>query len=270
MISRLTLLLKGKVLLAIVGALLVAGGGTTIAVAATGAKLSIPLVSQASSSVHQDDSTSSTSTALDSQNSSHHDGQQAEGKVSSINSGHSSFTLTPEHGSVVTVVVNAHTEFEGGLRDFTGLKVGLDVEVTGTPRTDGSILATKVEGQDENANEKENNDQDELTGTIMSLDAANSSFVLKLAAGTTKTIEVSASTEFDGDGDFQRFSDLKVGQAVQVEGNLQSNGTLAATKVHREDNVSGGDSGSGSGSGDGGSSGGNGASSTPTPDGGGH
>jgi hypothetical protein len=251
MISRLTLLLKGKVLLAIVGTLLVAGGGTTIAVAAAGAKVSIPLVSRTSSSVHQDDSSSTASTDSDGQDSSHHDGQQADGAVSSINSGQSSFKVTPEHGADISVVVNAQTEFKGELRDFTGLKVGLQVQVTGTKQPDGSLLATRVEGQDEH----------ELTGTIMSLDAAKSSFVLKLAGGTTRTIEVSANTEFEGDGDFQRFSDLKVGQSVQVEGNLQSNGTLAATKVRREDNASSDGSDSLHGS----SSAGGNSSTTPTP-----
>jgi hypothetical protein len=278
MISRLTLLLKGKVILAIVGTVLVAGGGTTIAVAATGAKVSIPLVSQATSSMHQSTSTSSTAIASSGQDSSHHDGQQAEGTVRNINSSHSSFTLTPVNGADVTVVVNTQTEFEGGLSDFTALKVGLQVEVTGTRQTDGSLLATKVEGQNESANNNQNNNQDEneLSGSVMTIDATDSSFVLKLSDSTIKTIEVSPSTEFDGDGNFQSFSDLKVGQSVEVEGNLQSNGTIAATKVHREDSGSssddsggsnGGDHGNGSGSGDGGGASGGNGSSTPGPSG---
>jgi hypothetical protein len=274
MISRVALLLKGKVLLAIVGTVIVAGGGTTIAVAATGAKVAIPLVSQASSSSgHETDSTAAAVTGSEGHDSSsRHDGQQAEGTVSKIDSSNSSFTLAPEHGAVLIVLVNAHTEFEEGLRDFSGLTVGLQIEVTGTQQTDGSLLATKVEAQDENANENENNEQDEnkLNGTVMSIDAADSSFVLQLSDGTTKTIEVSSKTEFDGDGDFQAFSDLKVGVTVEVEGNLQSNGSIMATKVHREDNVSGNGSGSGSGGSDGGGTGGENASSTPTPSGGGH
>jgi hypothetical protein len=282
MISRLALLLKGKVILVIVGTVLVAGGGTTIAVAATGAKVSIPLVSQATSSVHQADSTSSAATASHGQDISQNDGHQAEGTVSSINSGHSSFTLTPEHGADVTVVANAQTEFEGGLSDFTALKVGLHVEVTGTKQPDGSLLATKVEGQNESANNNQINNQDEngLSGTVMTIEVTDSSFVLKLSDSTTKTIEVSANTEFDGDGNFQSFSDLKVGQSVEVEGNLKSNGTIAATKVHLEANGSssdngsggsnGGGSGNGSGSGDGGSTAGGNGSSIPSPNADGH
>jgi lysyl-tRNA synthetase class II len=276
MISRLTLLLKGKMLVAILGTLVVAGGGTTIAVAASGAKVSLPLVTQTSSSEHHGDS-SSTGNSSDSQDSSHTDGQQAEGTISSIDSGHTSFKLTPEHGDAVNVVVNAQTEFEGGLPDFSGLKVGLHVEVTGGRQTDGSLLATKVEGQDENANdnqnENDNQDEHELNGTIMSIDATSSTFVLKLSDGSTATIAVSTKTEFDGDGDFQHFSDLKVGQSVEVEGNLQTNGTVAATKVHPEGTSSssdgggsnGSDNGGGSGSsGDGGNSGGSGSSGSGT------
>jgi len=96
----------------------------------------------------------------------------------------------------------------------------------------------------------------------MSLDASNSSFVLKLSNGMTKTIEVSSKTEFDGDGHFQSFSDLTAGQLVEVEGNLRSNGNIAATKVHREDNGSSGDGSGGSNGGDTGN-----GSSTPSPSG---
>jgi hypothetical protein len=283
MISRLTLLLKGKmVVAAILGTLVVAGGGTTIAVAASGAKVSLPLITHTSSSEEHSASTP-TGNASEGNDNRQNDGQQAEGTVSSIDSGHNSFQLAPEHGDPVTVVVKAQTEFEGGLRDFSALTVGLHVDVSGTRQTDGSLLATKVEGQDENAdnNQNENDDQNEreLTGTIMSIDATSSTFVLKLSDGTTRTIAVSAKTEFDGDGDVQSLSDLKVGQSVEVEGNLQSNGTVAATTVHREDSSSsgdgggsnGGDSGSGSGGGDGGTTtGGSGSSSSGTSGSGGH
>jgi hypothetical protein len=279
MFSKLTLLLKGKIVAAaILGTLVVAGSGT-IAVAASGAKLSLPLASQTSSSEHHGASSPTVNSSQGNDNNRQNNGQPAEGTVSSIDSGHTSFTLTPEHEAPVSVVVNAQTEFEGGLRDFSSLKVGLHVEVSGTRQTDGSLLATKVEEQDENDDQNDDRNERELNGTIVSIDVTTSTFVLKLSDGSSTTIAVSATTEFDGDGSFQSFSDLKVGLSVQVEGNLQANGTLAATKVHREDSSSlgdgggsnGGDNGSGSGSGDGGTpTSGSGSSSSDTSGSGGH
>lgn len=245
MFGKLGLLLKGKLAVAVLGTVLVAGAGTTVALAATGTPIQLPLVSQGQSQQHNDHSNNGTA-----QESSHNDGQQAEGTVSSIDAGHSSFVLTPEHGAAVTVVVNSQTEFEEGLRTFADLKVGLHVEAKGVRQTDSSLLATKVEGQ--NANENDDQDQDanenELKGTIGNINVATSTFVLQIAGGGTKTVEVSTKTEFDGG--FNGFADLKTGMSVEVRGNLQANGILAATRVHREDagssNDHSGDSSSGS------------------------
>jgi len=127
----------------------------------------------------------------------------------------------------------------------------MDVEAKGTRQADGSLLATKVEGQNENANENEaqdenaNENESELKGTIGSIDAGHSTFVLQVAGNATRTVVVSPQTVFD-DG-LSKFSDLKTGMSVEVKGNLQSNGTLAATRIKSEDASSGsGSSGSGS------------------------
>lgn len=248
MLGKLMLLLKSKLAVAALGAVLVAGGGVTIAMAATGAH--VPLVSQAQSQAQQ------TSDASDdhgnAQGNSQNDSQQVEGSISSIDAGHSSFVVTPAESTAVTVVVNAQTVFEEGLQNFAGLKVGMDVEAKGTRQADGSLLATEVEGQNANENEAQDENESELKGTIGSIDAANSTFVLQLASGATKTVQVSAQTEFDGG--LSKFSDLKSGLSVEVRGNLQSDGTLAATRLQSEDASSGdehggaGSGGSGSGS----------------------
>ena len=254
MLGKLTLLLKSKLAVAALGTVLVAGGGATVALAASGTQL--PFVSQAQSQAQQASDTSDDHS--NAQGNSQNDGQQVEGAIKSIDAGHSSFVLTPAQGAAVTVVVNAQTVFEEGLGGFSDLKVGLQVEAKGTQQTDGSLLATKIEGQNENANENEAQDENEneLKGTIGSINAANSTFVLQLAGGATKTVQVSAQTEFDGG--FHSFADLKAGMSVEVRGNLQADGTLAATRVHSEDANSGddhggsGSGGSGSGSNDGG------------------
>ncbi|HLJ80063.1 MAG TPA: DUF5666 domain-containing protein [Ktedonobacterales bacterium] len=239
MIHSLALLFKSKLAVAVLGTVLIVGAGTSAALAANGAQM--PFVSNG----HLSSAASSGNGSSD--NTSHHDGQQAEGAISSVDSGHSSFVLTPEQGSAVTVVVNAQTEFEGGLHSFADLKVGLHAEAKGSFQSDGSLLATKVEGQnDGNDNGDQNANENELTGTIGSINTANSTFVLQVSGGTTKTVQVSKSTEFDGG--VNSFSDLKTGMTVEVKGNLQSDGTLAATRVHREDDGSGGSGSSGSGS----------------------
>jgi hypothetical protein len=241
-------LLKSKLALAVVGTVLVAGGGATVALASTGAH--VPLVSQAQTfqSIANDASDDHGDAQKNDGN-----GQQVEGSISSIDAGHTSFVVTPAQGTDVTVVVNAQTVFEEGLQNFAGLKVGMDLEAKGTRQADGSLLATKVEGQNENANDAqdENENESELKGTIGSIDAGHSTFVLQVAGNATKTVVVSPQTVFD-DG-LSKFSDLKTGMSVEVKGNLQSNGTLAATRIKSEDASSGSGSGSsGSGSDDGG------------------
>jgi len=253
MLGKLMLLLKSKLALAVVGTVLVAGGGTAVALASTGTH--VPLVSQAQTSQSNDNDASDDHGGAQKQDG---NSQQVEGSISSIDAGHTSFVVTPAQGTAVTVVVNAQTVFEEGLQNFAGLKVGMDVEAKGTRQADGSLLATKVEGQNENANENEAQDENanesELKGTIGSIDAGHSTFVLQVAGNATRTVVVSPQTVFD-DG-LSKFSDLKTGMSVEVKGNLQSNGTLAATRIKSEDASSGDEhGGSGSGSSGSGSSG---------------
>jgi Domain of unknown function (DUF5666) len=173
MLGKLIPLLKSKLALAVVGTVLVAGGGATVALASTGAH--VPLVSQAqtSQSIGNDASDDHGGAQKNAGN-----GQQVEGSISSIDAGHTSFVVTPAQDTAVTVVVNAQTVFEEGLQNFAGLKVGMDVEATGTRQADGSLLATKVEGQNANENEAQDENESELKGTIGSIDAGHSTFVL--------------------------------------------------------------------------------------------
>lgn len=238
MLGKLALLFKGKVAAAVLGSALLVGGGTTAVLAANNGQL--PFVGQTQLQEHQDNDDNNNGA-----NENHNDGQQVEGVIKSIDTGNSRFTLTPQQGAVVTVVVNAQTVFEGGLSNLGSLKVGQHVEAKGTLQSDGSLLAAKVEGQNANNDQNEN----ELKGTIASVNTGNNSFVLKLSNGTTRTVTVSSKTVFDGG--FQSFADLKAGASVEVHGNLQSDGTLAATRVHREDddNDANDDHGGASGSG---------------------
>jgi len=179
------------------------------------------------------------------------DGDQFKGTVDSTDAVHAAFGLKLADGTIKTVTTSSQTEFEGTLHRFADLTQGLRVSVKGALRADGSIAAASVEA--ENENDQDNAEDVEVTGTIDSISAAGSSFVLKLADGTTKTVVTNARTEFDGG--FHGFADLKAGMAVEVRGTSQSGGSLLATRVHRED---GGGSGDGSGGHDGSGSGGSG------------
>jgi hypothetical protein len=175
------------------------------------------------------------------------------GTVDSIDSANTSFDLTLADGSTRQVITDAQTEFEGSLHRFADLANGQRVEVKGTAQSDNSILASSVEAENEDENDNdeanENNAQEaEGTGTVLSV--AVSSFVLKLSASSV-TVTVSSATGFDGG--LRSLADLKAGMRVEVKGQKQSNGSIAATRVHGEDvndDDHGGDSGHG---GDGGS-----------------
>lgn len=146
-------LLSHKVAIAIFGAVLVASAGSAAALAASGGALQMPFASQTPSS-HNSDGHQNDDQNDDSQ----HDGHAAEGTISSIDSGNSSFVVKTEHGASVTVVVNSATVFTDGLHSFADLKTGMSVEVDGTPQSDGTLTATKVHGDNEGSDDGSNDD----------------------------------------------------------------------------------------------------------------
>jgi hypothetical protein len=262
MLAKLAALLHSKIGIAIVGAVLLAGGGAAVATA-TGATSHLPLVSfaQNGSHNHEDGDATKTPGGVG-------EHQETHGVVASVNSAGSSFVLTVkheaddngdtggEHGtptttskstpttSTLTVNVNADTKFEGVTKSFADLKAGMQAEVGGASQADGSFLAAKVEasnGNDaENDNDEDDNQQEaDVSGAVATVGA--SSFTLKDEHGTV-TITVSNTTAFDG---VKGITDLKVGMRVEVKGAKQTNGSIAAQRVHVED--SGHDDGSHSG-----------------------
>lgn len=189
-------------------------------------------------------------------------GQQArfDGTVASIGAATSSFQLQLAGGALKTVLISPQTEFEGGLSHFASLTKGQRVSVKGALQADGAIAAASVEADNDAENDGDNDAENdgnevELSGTITSLDAAHSSFILMATSGGSGTIVVNAQTEFDGG--VNGFSDLRTGMTIEVQGAFDADGALLASRVHREDSGSGDDrSNDGSGSGDGGHDGG--------------
>jgi hypothetical protein len=199
---------------------------------------------------------------------------ELEGTIDSVASGQSAFVLKLADGTLKTIRVSNQTEFEGSLHGIGDLAKGQQVEVKGSTQADGTIAAASVEAENEAENEPEQEQGEanrvELMGKISALDSAHASFTLKLADGTTKSIVTSGQTEFDGG--FNGFADLKIGMLVEVRGATQHDGSLLASRVHREDDggstsQSSGSSGSSGGSGGGSGSDGHGGSGDGSGDG---
>ena len=252
MLDKLGLIIKSKIALAAIGATLVAGGGATVAAAATGAH--VPLIGQTQSSgagQGHDANDDHGNDANKNQNE-----FEAKGNVASVNTGASSFVLTLSDKSTVTVTTSDKTVFDGGLTKLADLKTDASIEVKGAKQSDGSVAASRVHGEDAADNENENENEFETTGTVTSIDTTNTSFVLKLSDGSSLTVTTSAKTEFNGDGPFHSLADLKTGMTVEVRGAKQSDGSVSASPVKNEtegDNSGSGDSSGSGSSGSGGS-----------------
>lgn len=146
MFSKVVLLLKNKIAIAVAGAILVALVGSTAALAATGTPL--PLISQGHPQQTQHQGNGAANDQGKSQDDDKNDtGHQAAGAISSIDAGHNSFVVADEHGKDVTIAVNAQTMFVDGLHSFADLKVGMRVEVKGNLQADGTLTATRIEGE---------------------------------------------------------------------------------------------------------------------------
>jgi uncharacterized membrane protein YgcG len=210
-----------------------------------------------------------TATQVEDQDQNDDHGQQGErdefkGTVGLIHLANPSFDLKLADGSTRLVTTDAQTEFEGTLHHFTDLATGQRVEVKGAVQADTSILASSVEG--ENEDNENNEDAHEIEGTGPVLTVGSNSFVMELSQRQV-TVTIATTTEFDGG--LHSLSDLKVGMQVEIRGALQSNGAIAASRVHGEDNHDGdgnGDNGGddhGGGSGSGEGSSGHGGSDDP-------
>ncbi len=67
-----------------------------------------------------------------------------QGVVANVNTSARTFTMTTSNGSSVTIIVTGSTAFTGSVHSLSALRAGQQVEVQGTLRTDGSVLANEV------------------------------------------------------------------------------------------------------------------------------
>jgi hypothetical protein len=142
--------LHSKVALSLLGTLLVAAVGTSIVVAATGARANVSRASATPSPAHCGSDDRGTA-----QPRGNHDDREAiqlgdenrtrlQGTITSIDVSASSFVLTSCDGATTTVVVSAHTMFDHGVRRFGDLKTGLIVDVVGTPQSHATLMASSI------------------------------------------------------------------------------------------------------------------------------
>jgi hypothetical protein len=226
MVSKALLVVKSKAALAVLGVVLVGGGGTAVAMAATGGHVPVLSALVGSSSAHS--AAKSADTGSDA--SSHAHTVSLEGVLESYASGaHTISVLGNGDASATTIDVNASTKVNGehasALADLTKA-IGQKVQVQATRQSNGTLVAWKITVEGATGNNG-HGQQTELHGTVSSVGAT--SFVLKLPDGSSKTVTTSKSTMFAGRA--HRLSDLKVGDSVSVHGSAQSDGTVAATSV---------------------------------------
>jgi Domain of unknown function (DUF5666) len=232
MVSKALLVVKSKVALAVLGVVLVGGGGTAVAVAATGGHVPVLSALAGHSTTKTADSGSDAA--------SHAHTVSLEGVLKSYDAtAHTISVLGNGDTSPTTIEVDSNTKVNGehasALADLTKA-VGHKVQVQATKQSNGTLLAWKItvegatgsEGQGQGSGQGSGQGQQtELQGTVASVGAT--SFIINLPGGGTKTVTVSAAALFAGRA--HKLSDLKVGDAVSVHGTSQGAGTVAAASV---------------------------------------
>jgi hypothetical protein len=231
MLSKALLVVKSKAALAILGVLVVGGGGTAVAVTATGGHVPV-LSTLVGNAPHATTMTPEAGKSA----SSHAHTVSLEGVLKGYDASANRISVLGNAAtSATTIDVNSKTEVNGAhastLSDLTKA-IGHKVQVQATKETDGTLLAWKITVEASTGSQgpgtgQGQGQQTELQGTVASV--GMTSFVLTLPNGSTKTVTVSSATLFAGRA--HKLGDLKNGDVVSVHGTTQSDGTVAATSV---------------------------------------
>lgn len=237
MLTKALAVVKTKAALAVLGVVLVGGGGTA-AYAATGHDL--PIIG-----THATAAETETADADHNDDSNHAHTKAFEGVLKAYNSGASTISvLTDDSKTPTTITVNSKTKVNGEhantLADLSK-NIGHKVEVQADKQSNGSYVAWKVtvqgladaEGKDTGSTDGKSSDGSQhaavtaMAGKVTSVGA--NSFVIQLADGKTATVVVNTSTQYKGSA--HAFADIKVGEYVAAAGTTQSDGTFLATDV---------------------------------------
>jgi len=261
MLSKVLAVVQSKAALAVLGVVLVGGGGSAVAFAATGHQLPF-MGSQATATAKPD--------ATHEANGNHAHTVSIEGVLKSYSGGTITVSASNVHSddgkpeatekpdatekpeatrttttTTMTITVNDKTNVNGEnaskLADLSK-NIGHRVQVQADKQSDGSLVAWKVtvQGADgQGGNNSSNNDgkgsgdgstgaqTHVLAGKVTSV--GSGSFVMQLADGSTKTVTVNAQTAFRGSA--HSLAELKANERVAVVGSTQSDGTFLAIAV---------------------------------------
>ncbi len=186
------------------------------------------------------------------------EGVDVEGAVGPITG--TSFVLMTR-STPVTIQTDSATIFrrDESPATFADVKTGGRVEVKGARQADGSVLASRVDIEEDEDEDRTKTPTPtptmtttattplstrtptptktpepegvEREGSIASI--IGTSFVLMTGSGPVM-IQTTAATLFRRDGDTLTFGDLKVGNRAQAEGTLQADGSILASRVSLE------------------------------------
>lgn len=167
------------------------------------------------------------------------------GTISNISG--TSFTITLGQQSL-TFATNSSTEFDG-IPGFSALTMGMIVQVRAVTQADGTLLATKVEAEDQDDNRKDVEAQGVVASTtgspvtqfamVVNEHSGDDSDMSSL--GSPLTVNVASTTQFKIDTDSIDLTNLSFtpafdatsltkGQNVETEGPVSSS-TVTANKV---------------------------------------
>lgn len=113
----------------------------------------------------------------------------------------------------------------------TGTVIAVAAANRSTVTASSNSNNTNGHGDEGDAQQTPKPDGREVEGRISSINASAKSFVIKTRGGKSMTVTVNAKTVFDHG--LHSFGDLRVGMAVAVKGNSQSNTAVIATKIER-------------------------------------
>ena len=154
---------------------------------------------------------------------------EVQGTVSAIDCGSNTMTVTTDSGDV-TVTFDSNSQFfsKGHTASTCDqIAVGDTVEVCGT-QGDGSVLAAKV------SFEAPDTCEDQASGSVSAIDCGSNTMTVTTDSGDV-TVTFTDSTEFFGRKHTPATcADVAVGDAVEVEGTLQGDGSIVACKVSFE------------------------------------
>lgn len=134
-------------------------------------------------------------------------------------------SITPPNLTIsgLTIATDANTRFN--VSSLATLIVGDAVQVEGTLRADGTVLARSIHKL---TRDEEDENEVELEGAIQSVTPPT----LTVAS---KTVLTDSNTRISRNGNTVMLWDLQVGEHVEVEGMRQADGSVLATEVEAED-----------------------------------